>query len=402
MGQALLPEHFYAQEQSLREEVSIRTQLSGPPNYGVGVLRWDSFQLPKGILSVQELSVLFPSGTLIDIPGNAGPAFLNLNASGSTKPTVYLHMLSDFDTIAVGEPGMVEGGVERIVQRVELSTNPFIDGSVENIRLAELECSAEGSWSVRAEFLPAHLRVGDTPFFVPYIERTDAIIRTLRQVLLSEIAENHLATESQAAAKQCLRDLFRFQAFIVDLKGEVRPHPYELFSRIRDLYTAVCIYRGVSPSEIEKPYAHEELAPLLMTLFEKMEEQVTLNKERIPYVEFGRREGLWVCDLPREARRAKDLFLLVQKAQISGKVDLGRVKLASLARIHTVHEKSLRGIPFQSLERPPFHHGLASSVEFFSLTPGQEWDYCVREGSLALFDSPVLQGTRLYLYWRGD
>jgi len=31
MGQALLPEHFYAQEQALREEVSLRLRMSPVP-----------------------------------------------------------------------------------------------------------------------------------------------------------------------------------------------------------------------------------------------------------------------------------------------------------------------------------------------------------------------------------
>lgn len=44
MGQALLPEHFLAQEQALREEVNLRFGLSSVPCWGLGALRWDTFQ----------------------------------------------------------------------------------------------------------------------------------------------------------------------------------------------------------------------------------------------------------------------------------------------------------------------------------------------------------------------
>jgi len=50
--------------------------------------------------------------------------------------------------------------------------------------------------------------------------------------------------------------------------------------------------------------------------------------------------------------------------------------------------------------RPPFHHGLSASVEFYSVQPGQEWDHAIRDGQVILFASPQLAGTRLYLYGR--
>ena len=55
MGQALLPEHFYAQESSLREEALVRARLSPLPFFGVGALKWDAFQLVRGIVSLEEL-----------------------------------------------------------------------------------------------------------------------------------------------------------------------------------------------------------------------------------------------------------------------------------------------------------------------------------------------------------
>jgi type VI secretion system protein ImpJ len=100
-------------------------------------------------------------------------------------------------------------------------------------------------------------------------------------------------------------------------------------------------------------------------------------------------------------RRAKDVYFLVQKTTVSAKLDLRRVKLASESRILVVHQRALRGVPFEPLESPPFVHGLASTVEFYALQPGEEWDYAVSEGNLVLFDAPQLEGCRLYLYWRG-
>jgi len=44
IGQALLPEHFFAQEESLRGEVHLRLGLNQVPVWGVGVLQFDELE----------------------------------------------------------------------------------------------------------------------------------------------------------------------------------------------------------------------------------------------------------------------------------------------------------------------------------------------------------------------
>jgi type VI secretion system protein ImpJ len=400
MGQALLPEHFYAQEQAVREEINLRLRMNAAPVWGLGTMQWDNFQLLKGIVSIQELTLVLQSGTLVDVPGNTAPAFLNLNATGSTRAPVFVHLQSGFDVIAVGRGDLTEEGIERIVQKIELSTSPYSESAAQSFKLAELEAGPDGNWSLLPTYVPPLLQIGPSPFFQPYIERMHAVVRTLRQVLSSEIQDNYLAADTQVAAKQCLRGLFAFQAMLVDLAGEIHHHPYDLFASLRALYLEVCVFRDVQPTAIERPYAHEDLAGTFDALLVGIEEQVQINKQKIPYTEFVRREGMLVSTLPKDMKRAKEVFLLVQKPQVSTTLDLSRVKLASESRIHTVYERALRGIPYHRLESPPFHHGLSATVDFFAIAPGQEWDHALREGKIVLFDAPQLQGTRLYLYWR--
>jgi type VI secretion system protein ImpJ len=402
MGQALLPEHFYAQEQALRDELNLRLRMQSLPSFGIGTLQWDGFQLLRGVVSIQEMTLVLPTGTLIDVPGNTAPAFLNLNATGATRTPLFVHLQSGHDVVSVGRGELAEEGIERVLQRIELSTNPYSATAAQSFRLAEFDCAADGSWSLRPDYVPPLLLVGTSPFMEAQIERMEGVVRALRQVLASELQENYLAAESQGSARDCMRGLFDFQSVLVDLRQDVRPHPYELFRALRSLYVNVCMFREVQPVEIEKPYKHEEIAPCFAALLERIEEQVDVTKQTVPYREFQRTEGLLECEIERDVRRAKDVFLLVQKPAVSTQLDLTKVKLASESRIHVVYERALRGIPFQHIDNPPFHHGLASTVEFYSITPGQEWDYAVREGKVVLFDAPQLQGARLYLYWRAE
>ncbi|MFT3765620.1 MAG: type VI secretion system baseplate subunit TssK [Minicystis sp.] len=402
MGQALLPEHFIAQEQSLREEVNLRLRMSPAPSWGLGTLQWDGFQLLKGIIHIQEMTLVMPSGMMVDIPGNTSPAILNLKTVGATKASVYVHLQSASEIVHVEADEIAEEGIERLVQKVEISSNPSSATSMQSFKLAEFQCGADGVWSLDPDYLPPSLQVGPSPFFDRYIERMNAVQRTFQQQLMSEIQENHLSGESQATAKQCLHGVYAFQAMLVDLKNEVHHHPYDVFRAVRALYIDACIWSGTNPAELGRPYTHEDLATCFKALLDEVERLLRVGRQEIPYVEFTRKEGLYVCELEKNIKRARDVYFLIQKPQVSSRIDVSRVKLAGPSRIHVVHEHALRGIPFTPLEKPPFHHGLSSSVEFYTITPGQEWDYAIRDGKVVLFTAPQLEGTRLYLYWRLD
>src|SRR4051812_25224341 len=211
MGQALLPEHFIAQEQSLREELYLRLRMQPTPSWGIGTLPSDSFQLVKGILTIQELTLVLPAGTLVDIPGNSAPAILTLNSTGETRARVFVHLQSGSQAVHVAAGDPDEEGIQRTVQVVELSTNQASATSAQSFELASFECGATGEWSLAPAYVPPLLRLGSSPFFEAYLERMRAIVRTLRQVLMSEIQENYLEAESQVTAKQAMRGLFEFQ-----------------------------------------------------------------------------------------------------------------------------------------------------------------------------------------------
>ena len=401
MGQALLPEHFYAQESALRAEVATHFGVRSEPAWGLVRLVWDEFRLRKGIVALSELTLLLRSGILIDIPGNSAPAQLDLSVAGVTRAQVYLHLQTDHDTIIEHQgPAADSGGIERVVQKIELSIKAYSDTSAEVFPLAELACAADGTWELLPSFCPAVLQIGTEPFFRGVIARMDEVLKALRELLKKELSENHLAAEGQAITKQCLRGMFGFQAFLTDIKSGIRPHPYGLFCELRDLYLDVCMFREVHPERLTQAYDHEALATCIGVYLEELEQQVQIVRADLPYVEFRGQDGRQVCTFDARLRRAKDVYFLVQKGKVSAQLDLKRVKLASESRIHAVHQRALRGIPFERLDSPPFVHGLASTVEFYALRPGEEWDYAVSEGNLVLFDAPQLAGCRLYLYWR--
>lgn len=399
LGQALLPEHFQAEEQALRGELDLRLRMQAAPAWGLGSLQWDEFQLTKGILEVEEMTLILRSGTLVDIPGNTAPAALSLVDADVTCTSVYLHLGAEPRTVSVGHGGAAGEGIQRSQQQVTLAIEPYAERAVESFKLAELDCDPSGRWSLRKDYLPPLLRIGDSPFFADQLRGARDAAEAVKQALARDIQEQFLSSEIQTSARQCLRGVLSFQHLLSDLDQGIHPHPYELFRALRALYTEVCVYQGADPAP-DLAYRHEALAECFGALLSRLWERAKAPGDAAPYIPFIKQGGTLECALAGEITRARDLYFLIQKPQVSTRLDLGGVKLASPSRLHTVHEHALRGVPFERIGSPPFHHGLSANVEFFVLSPGREWDDAVREGKLMLFDVPELAACRLYLYWR--
>lgn len=246
------------------------------------------------------------------------------------------------------------------------------------------------------------LRVGDSPFFVPFLERMRSIGSRFHQLLIEEIHRNYLGGESLQGAKACLRGLYEFRAFLANLGHQIHPHPYEVFKALQSLYLDVCVFREVEPTGLDRRYEHEGLGPLFTEVLDQREEQIELSRTSTPYTPFARKEGLQGCDLTDEAKRAKKVYLLIQKPAVSAEVDLSGLKLASESPVSLVHQRALRGVPFRRIENPPFHHNFSAEVEFYAVSEGEEWDHAIREGKIAFFHRPQMQGMRPFIYWRTD
>lgn len=403
LGQALLPEHFYAQEHSLREEMSLHWQMSPWPMSGLGTLEWDHFQLADGIVSIKEMTLILSTGHLIDIPGNTRPVSFNLNATGLSECSVYLHLESDFEVVRTGSGSdLPDESVERVVQKVSVSTKPHRDTAVHSFRLCDFAKGAEGHWNLEADYLPALIRMVATPLTAGLLERITAIAGRYHQQLVEDIQQNYLAGQAVQAAKACMKGLFKLRAALNHLEAGVDCHPAQFFQVFQEFYFDVCVYKDQEPRKLNLLYAHDAPADSFIGLMEELEGLLTSSTSDTAYVPFQPQDGMVVCEVPDAVRKAREVYLLLQKESIGEDVDLEGLKLASKSRVEVVHRLSLGGIPVQRIEKPPFHHDFGSEIEFYQLLPGEEWDHALRDGTVAYFDRTQLQSCRSYLYWREE
>lgn len=405
MGQPLLPDHFEAQEQALRDEIAVHLGGLEVPRHGVARVRWDAPQLEANVFRLQELTLVLPSGCVLDVPTNCPPLSFDLEETADTRVSLFLAHLGP-------EPGGPDGPragrsdavVPRRMERVLLVDSRASAPTAELFHLVDLEKSLEGSWVLDPHVIPSSTRVAGSPFFGPVIDQLHVWTARFIQGLRTDVRDNYLAGNLMLSAQQALRGAFKLEGWLADLGRDLDPHPYTLFRMVRDFYVDVSVYRELRPRAGDIPYDHEDLGGCFRRLLEALDPLLAPSASghvtRPSYVGFERRGELLVAELPREAAQWRQVFVLVQR-QAEGKVaPLERSKMASPSRLPEVRSRSLRGIPLMPIERPPFHHDFSDDVAFFGLELSDEWDEAVRERAVALFDRPDLKGTRLFLYWR--
>ena len=404
MGQALLPAHLRALEVSLLADSALRFSMQQKaPNYGFSKLQWNKNLLNEGILAVDVMTLVFASGLLIDLKANATVKPLNLNLSGKNLVSVYIHIRT------LDEESNFEKSNQRITKRdgidcwmwsLELSTEQEHPDTLESFCLAEFEKLPDGLWQYSKTYIPPLISLGAVPFLKEELMALMNKFEAYHHQLNQEIAVIYLSGSDLINAKQCLKSVVQTQRFLANLLFQISPHPYEVYEKLKYFYVDLCFYHNEEPQYALTPYRHDHLFDVFNEILIPLGEQLKLNQTRSPYLSFVVSENLVQASLPVAIREAKNIYLLVQKSNITQLFSLDNFKIASISRLPIVHKFYLQGIPFKRLERPPFQHSFGPEVDIYQLTIGEEWDNALIELSIGFYVNPQLMSAKYFLHWR--
>src|SRR5512135_2470994 len=137
IGQPLLPLHLVAQENSLLAHLDFFIKSQGIPIYGIGQLKWDDTLLFQGVVSISKLTVVFPTGEVVDIPENGKISVFDLNKVGKNQVTLYLHLLKESSDQEMYLDDQEEEKVVFLVNQLVLSTEGHVFSTKTSIKLAE-------------------------------------------------------------------------------------------------------------------------------------------------------------------------------------------------------------------------------------------------------------------------
>lgn len=401
IGQTLLPEHLLAQEDSLLANTVLRFRMQGLPSYGIGKLILNESLLGEGVFSIQEMTLVMVSGLLLNIPGNAVVSPFNMNLPGTTKVSVYLHILNDMPTGDSGTGGWEEDAgvrIPRIIHRMALSSEQDYPNALETLKLAEFNKNPQGTWDISRDYIPPLLQVGTSPFLRKEMDALSEALALFQYNLYMD-AVSYLSGDSLSSVKQCLKSVYRSQRLLANLIFQVHLHPFYFYEDLYTLYTEVCFYRNTTPENITSAYNHDQLA-FLYTIMDLLNKQMQLVRSLPPYLPFELGDNIYQVKLPDEIRQATNVYLLAQKDRVITQLSISDLKLASVSRLPVVHKMALQGVPFKKVEHPSFQHSFGAEVEFYLIKEGEEWDHALNEKTVAFYNRPDLKETTFYIFWR--
>lgn len=424
MGQVLRPEHFRVQENALLEHIDLRTQLAGLPSYGVALLPWSDAQIRRGELSLTALTVVMPSGLLIDYPGNAELTVPRLKPPSKPETVwVYLYVRDTRDaardrTAPEGDKPKIERAIYdiEICAEQELKTEQ-LKSEQERMTLAKLEFTGD-AWRL-GPYTPPLLRIGSgtTPFLRDVLERAVQEIVALESDLIARGADSLIGADQLSAVRRSLTSVYRLRAVLADhgyggATRSVARHPYHLFAALRDFYFAAVaprralLERGAGGGNVpwDLRYEHDDLRGCFEKLVRELGQRAALPALVSPRLMFHREDYWFVASpFPDELRSASKVFLLLESqagAAGAGPPPPADIKLASRLRATEVYTKALEGVPL----RAPSSRGFAQTfgdratvVELVINHP--EWQYAVAEGALCFAARAGLENVTAALYW---
>jgi type VI secretion system protein ImpJ len=435
LGQALMPDHFLWQEDSLRREWELRFAHRSLPMWGVAALAWDDELLrAKGRLLIRRLQLVFETGTLVDVPGNARQVWIDLPKKGDSVD-IYLH-LDSTPEVAKGELTDQEGRfVELRWQKLFLATKPVktpLPG-FKLLRLSRLSNDTPGQpkqetsgWQIDPSFVPALITTtGFAPFADLRLSKLNGVIEIWKEMLRKQSVESCLAVHKRVEAAGYLRqvrglgwELRQVSPSLDTLPDQqgvdrrqapaIQAHPFELYRQLVALYLDIFSFQCGPLQIIEKAepvpclYQHEELAKCFEEVEDAIDAELARPRAKSPAWAFTpppypAASVPSVCVFPSKIPLETELYFLIQLDEQREDVTtteegiarcmLG-LKLAAPARLEAVHQRALPGIVLERVKLIPFPHNFDSaSVQFWRVKRCPEWTLAHEEGAIAYYPS---------------
>lgn len=403
MGQALLPDHLRALEESLLADNALRFSLQQTPSLGLYTLGWNDALLAEGVLSLEFMTLVMASGLLLELKANAKITSLNLNVPGGTLLPVYVHVKNFSDSSGITESDqqfIKRDNTNCWLWSLALTSEQEHPDTQESFHLADFEKQPDGAWRLSSRYIPPLGCLGSMPFLKNELTALAHKLEAYHHQLSQEITAIYLSGSDLVNGKQCLKSVVQMQRFLANLLAEVSPHPYQVYEQLKSFYVDLCFYHNDSPQFAVTPYRHEKLAQVFRETLEPLNEQLKLSQTRSPYLPFTVSGDLIQASLPTTIREAKEVFLLVQKGGVSKSISLDGFKISALTRLPIVHKFYLQGIPCKRLDRAPFQNSFGPEVDIYQLSVGEEWDYALNELALGFYVDPKLAEASYFLHWR--
>lgn len=401
IGQPLLPRHLVSQEDSLLGHTHLCFKHSGLPFYGIASLKWDDTLLTQGIISISKLTMIFPSGQVVDVPGNSIINPLDLNKITKTKLSVYLHLLTSFhEEDEYQDSGTEYDKIVYVINQLELSTESNAQGVKSVLKLGEFEKDLENKWNLLDDYIPPLLNIHDSPFLQKCLIELKTKLEQFQSSLELESSTGQAFEGHTMETKLCLLEITQMRRLLMNMEHHLVSHPYYLYEAFSRYLDTITLFYNDKTNFNLMPYHHERLGPLFAKLMESLKVE-DVGDQNISRLSFEKRDHCYISEkFSGDIQEAKEIYLILQKVDTAGNPNIEGVKLAAYSRLMNTVIFGVPGIPLIRLERAPFNHSFSKRANIYAVEKDIEWGHAIKEGRVAFNFKEDAKDIQAFLYWR--
>ncbi len=390
-----------AQEDSLLSHLSFYVKSQGLPLYGIGQLKWDDTLLLQGVVSIAKLTVVFPSGEVVDVPENGKISVFDLNKTEKNRVPLYLHLLKDSSDYEMLFDQSEEEKIVYLMNQLVLSNESHLLSTKTSLKLAEFEKDIENRWMVSENYAPPLFTICDHPFLQTKLFRLRTVIEGFQKELEQESGSGKLFEQRTLEAKLCLVELSQLRRCLLNVERNIITHPYFLYEQLSEFLDTLAFIHVANPDLSVIPYQHEKLALLFSKLIDLLVQYIKPKSERLSSLSFERRDNCYVSDkLPRDIYDTSEIYLIIQPVDLKVKIVIEGLKVASYSRLSNIVRFALSGLSLLRLESAPFNNNFSKFAAIYKIERDLEWDYALSEERVACVVQDEGKELQAFLYWR--
>lgn len=426
-GMFLLPQHFQQAERSL--EAALRQQLLGPQPLGWGVLdlALNEQAIAEGRIELLRCRALWPDGTPFHTPElDAPPPSAHLPSSGISRlAEVFLTLPARRAQVPLVAATAERKDARFIERTLEVADDHdpdqvrTIEVAVKNARLlvgregleglivlkiAEVERTAEGTWSLRRDYVPPVAVVSAAPQLVRKVQELLGRVDTRAAELTAQRRMRGDALEFNAA------DLLNFW-LLHTLNGHLprlrhllavsNVHPERLYEELLGLFGGLLAFSPNAPREAA-PYQHEAIGECFGVLLGQLFELLgVIVRARYTFIPLNQTRNAWDGRVQDQKLLEAAHFYLVATGDIP-RTEFDRLpsacKVADSSRVESLARTANPGLALVPVPRPPSPVPVRKDAVYFQVkAEGPLWQEIRRSGQIGVFVPRAPDGLHLEL-----
>jgi len=410
IGQTLLPEHLTAQEEALVNDYALRFRALGLPSYGIVNLSWNEILLPEGILSLDRMTIIMPSGLIIYLHDNAKLIPEKLNLMGDNKVQIHCYILEE---IACGQDNIefskqhLDVEISKKIYTLLITTDETLSDTlqkkfrsfnvIDTLKLAEFEKNIDGNWKLSGDFIPPLMLVGLSPYLRESLLELLRLLEVFKSYLKRNIALSKPVPFQQYSIRYCLNSLSKVERIIENMNSEVKFHPYILYETLYDLYGDICLYHEQLPESESYIYHHNALAECFNKLLSSLRKQIQSKHEKYSILQFNLMDGIYSIHFPEAIANAKKIYFIVEKNQLWNDISFDFPKIGCKSRLNLLYKYVLPGIILKETKTLEYEYLFNADIERYIIQIDEEWEFALKENEVAFFAQPNYEGLNFYL-----